>query len=362
MIAHLITNFESKGGAEGVLIRHLSTISDNEILVVSLMKFSREMTDQLPASVTVIELCSENAITMFRSAAKLRKILRIHNVTNMVCWMYHANIIGAIATLLDGKINIIWNVRHSLDDHNGEKSSTKIAIWLGRFFSWRASKVVFCALRSLDQHVAIKYCSRHKAAYIPNGFLFNRVANNAKIRQKNGKLVIGAAGRFHPSKDYPTLFRAVKILQDAGVPYTLRLAGSCMEFENRSLVSLVANIGLFSENVEYFGFQEDVTAFYSDIDVFILSSKTEGFPNVLVEAAYCGCFCIASNVGDSKTILSDVGRIFPVRDHERLSAIVFLYLTLGEIEVQNVVQKDISYMIDNFSMRKFNERLLALYK
>ncbi len=361
MIAHVITNFENRGGAEGLLIRHLCTLKNTDLILISLMKISANMASQIPETVKLVELDSKNALTMFLSVFKLSKVLKENGVSNLVCWMYHANIVGSLSKLFDHKTNIIWNVRHSLDDFAGEKFSTKLAIKLGRFLSWRANRIVFCATRSLDQHILIKYCDSRKCIHIPNGFIFNYQYENKHNAIRDKKVVIGATGRFHPSKDYLTLFKALRLAQDSGFLFELRLAGQDMNVLNDNLVALIKEAGLLLKHVTFFGFQEDVMKFYKEIDVFISASKTEGFPNVLVEAASCGCLCIASNAGDSALILSNERRIFPIRDYKKLAETLSYYLSCDEIEWSSDIDKDIEHIVDSFSIDKFNKSLVACY-
>jgi glycosyltransferase involved in cell wall biosynthesis len=362
LIAHFITNFESRGGAEGLLIKHLSTVSGQNIILISLMNISSNLAKQLPESIRLFALNSNSAITMALSAIKLSKILKENRVTSMICWMYYANIVGALSRVFDTSLNVIWNVRHSLDDLPGENYTTRFAIRLGQLFSWRASSVVFCAMRSLDQHVAINYCDSKKAVYIPNGFIFSDKLKNKKRNTQNKTVVIGSAGRFHPSKDYPTLFNAIKIIQDAGLPFELRLAGRDMIAENKSLVSLIDKTGLLPEKIKYLGFIEDVVEFYRSVDLFILSSKTEGFPNVLVEATYGGCICIASNVGDVAKIVSNSERIFTVGDYVSLADLVSKYFDLDMCAIEELSLKETEHVVSNFSIYTFNNRLMSLVK
>lgn len=47
-------------------------------------------------------------------------------------------------------------------------------------------------------------------------------------------------------------------------------------------------------------------AFYQSLDAFLMTSITEGFPNVLVEAMASGLPCITTDVGDAKYIVEDM--------------------------------------------------------
>ena len=85
MIAHVITNFESRGGAEGLLIRHLCTLKNTDLILISLMKISANMAGQIPETVKLVELDSKNALTMFLSVFKLNKVLKENGVSNLIC-------------------------------------------------------------------------------------------------------------------------------------------------------------------------------------------------------------------------------------------------------------------------------------
>ena len=55
----------------------------------------------------------------------------------------------------------------------------------------------------------------------------------------------------------------------------------------------------------------NVNKYFSYIDLYILCSKTEGFPNILGEAIINGVKALSTNVGDSKLMLSSRSRIIP---------------------------------------------------
>jgi glycosyltransferase involved in cell wall biosynthesis len=135
--------------------------------------------------------------------------------------------------------------------------------------------------------------------------------------QKEARIL--AVGRLDPLKDYPTLLKAMRHLKDAELRFRLDVLGEGIE--RGALTDLVEQLDLQSEVVLH-GNVNDPSPWYQMCDVFVLSSKREGSPLVLVEALYYGCQIVSTDCSSGpREILADgqFGSLVPVANDYALA-------------------------------------------
>jgi len=134
----------------------------------------------------------------------------------------------------------------------------------------------------------------------------------------NGPSIILACGRFKKAKDYPTLVKAFALLS-AQRPCRLLILG---EGELREQIeALVRELNL-QENVSLPGWADNPFAFMFRASLFVLSSRNEGLPGVLIQALACGCPCVSTDCPSGPAeILQDgaIGPLVPVGDDAALA-------------------------------------------
>src|SRR5690606_28732692 len=84
------------------------------------------------------------------------------------------------------------------------------------------------------------------------------------------------------------------------------LIGHGMEASNAPLMSLINGHGL-GEKVKLLGRRDDVPRLMNARDIHVLSSRAEGFPNVVAEAMATGVACVVTVVGDAAVIVGSAG-------------------------------------------------------
>ena len=124
--------------------------------------------------------------------------------------------------------------------------------------------------------------------------------------------------RYHPVKDHENLLEALARLDAAESLWSCFLIGSGVTSDNQDLVAKIHARGL-SHRIFLLGSRDDIPNVMNAIDVCVLASKSEAFPNVLIEAMACGTPCITTDVGDAAAIVGNNGWVVPPMDASRLS-------------------------------------------
>lgn len=109
-------------------------------------------------------------------------------------------------------------------------------------------------------------------------------------RTADGRLVIGAYGRFHECKNFDTLIQAFRLLGD-DAPFDLLLGG--FGPEQARLIELAG----MARNIRFTGRVDDVAAFLSECHVFAVPSRYEAYGQVANEAREAGRPILVSPVG-----------------------------------------------------------------
>jgi glycosyltransferase involved in cell wall biosynthesis len=84
------------------------------------------------------------------------------------------------------------------------------------------------------------------------------------------------------------------------------MAASGTESDEFTLARLLNDLGIAS-SVRFVGFEKDVPKFLAALDILVSPSRSEGFPNAVVEAMACGVPCVATDVGVNSEIIGNAG-------------------------------------------------------
>lgn len=324
-VLHIITALNN-GGAEAALYRLCSRDRTAIHHVVSLMDHGKYGSMLEEAGVPVTTLSLPRGRVTIAGLWQLWRFIRRLKPDVIQTWMYHANLIGGLAGHLAGHRNISWGIHHASLSRGETRRST---IWVARICAWLSSRIpkriICCAERSRLVHETLGYNSE-RMRVITNGydvsvFRPDKRAGRAIRRElllDSSTPLIGFVARFDPIKDHETLFAALSILKHHENSPSCILVGTGMNRANSSLVERIAFYGL-AERVHLLGERRDIPAIMNALDLHVLSSVSEAFPNVLAEAMACGTPCVSTDVGDAASIIATTGLVVPVGSPEELA-------------------------------------------
>jgi glycosyltransferase involved in cell wall biosynthesis len=129
-------------------------------------------------------------------------------------------------------------------------------------------------------------------------------------------------GRIDPLKDLETLLRAASIVHAARDEVIFRLHGTAApdsEAYRDRMLALRHELGL-DDVVEFAGYTSDPRRAYSEADIVVLSSISEGFPYSTLEAMLCAKPVVATSVGGVGEQVGDCGLQVEPRDPTALAA------------------------------------------
>lgn len=199
-----------------------------------------------------------------------------------------------------------------------------------------------------------------KLKVISNFAIFKNYESDLSLID-NSEFKIVSVSRLEPIKNIEGIIKVIEKLkqQKYSVKYDIVGNGSSVEV----LKELVKTLKLENE-IKFIGFQEDTQKYYSNSDVYILNSFSEGFSNSLLEAMYLKKMCITTNVGAaSEMIQNDInGWIIPVNDEKELFQRIKKCIEINSETRESIEDNAKSMVVNNFSLQNHINKLMQLYK
>jgi glycosyltransferase involved in cell wall biosynthesis len=319
--------------------------------------------------IAVTSLRIRGILTALLALPRLVRLMRRLRPDVVQTFMYHANFFGGVAARLSGVPGLVWGIRQTSLDARHNKART---LWVARAGAWLSARlpdrIVACSQQSAAAHLAFGYDARPMLV-LPNGFDIVGFSPRAQARQafrleagiNHGESVIGMVARYDPVKDHQGLLAAFAKVSADRPDCRLVLCGQGVEAGNDLLQREIGKLAL-EGRVMLLGPRPDVARIMNAIDVHVLASSSEGFPNVLGEAMACGTPCVATDVGDSREIVGDTGWLVPPRDPAALARAMLE--AIGETAEQRVVRaaRCRQRIAEHFEIGAVSNRYEALWR
>jgi len=314
-IALLIPDMRG-GGAERVALSLVEGFLErgHEVDLV-LLRAQGELLEFLPAGVRVIDLKADR---IRRAIRPLARYFRDSPPDALLAVMWPMPVIALAARLLAGaRTRIVTSDHGILSQHYRSRLRHLAALRVTSRLAYPRADARIAASGAIAGDVAaLSGLKPNGIAVIPNPIASppDSIAGQDEANQMWGGpgVRILTVGMLKPEKNHRFLLRAFAELAKAR-PARLMILGEGPL--RQDLVTLAERLGI-ADRVAMPGFFPDPWPFYASTDVFVLSSRSEGFGNVLVEAMAAGVPVVSTDCGGPRDLLAggQFGRLVPVDD------------------------------------------------
>lgn len=301
--------------------------------------------------------------------AKLARRIRQVRPDVVQTWMYHADLVTALAMAPMRRRPLVWGIHSASVDPSRLKRQTRWVIRACARLSRRLpARIVCCSPAARASHVGFGYAP-DKMRVIANGV---DTAEFVPCPEARGQLrrelelppdapLVGLIARLDPQKDHETFFRAAGRLHQTRPDAHFVLCGGGITSGDAQLRAWSEAAGV-RDRTHLLGLRGDVPHVSAALDVATCCSTSESFGLTLAEAMACGVPCVTTALDGPRALVGDLGRVVPVGDADALAAAWQEMLTLTANQRREWAGRARLRIEDEFSLQRMVRGYERLYR
>lgn len=309
------------GGAESVLLALATRIDTSRFRSVVLLPYEGWLQRKLLEKGIPVFLAKSRAWYDLRLPRAMARLIRQEKVHLIHSHLADQNFYSCLVGRLTGTRTIV-TYHGSPNCHEMNRVRSAIKLWVVR----RSADAVVVVSDYLTKSLRDLNFRSDRIVRIYNGVDTDRfsASPNGRLRTElkcqNGTKLIGMVANLRESKGYEYFIRAARKVSDVMPETRFAAIGEIDERIATPLQDLIRQLSL-QDRFFFLGFREDVPDILSDLDIFVLSSISEGFSLATVEAMAAAKPVIVTRSGGPQEIVDDgcTGYLTPPMDADALA-------------------------------------------
>lgn len=282
---------------------------------------------------------------------------------------YLAIFYGILAAVMSGIPVKVITLHASSTHGTPNKKLTKLNfyLWLA-YFLMKKSKAYAIAVskETYDKHLREKKISKEHMTVIHNGIAIeeNQSCDSGVAKRdlgvKDKDFIVGIVGRIDKNKGHIYFVEAAQsILEERKDVHFVIVGNGPMEKELKAFCTE----NNLEEYVHFLGFQDNILAYLSLMDILVIASSSEGIPYTLLESMAKGIPVVATNVGGIPEVIHDgvSGLLVPPRDPGAIATCVMSLLDNEPLR-KRLSRKGLEILNRHFSQESMVQSTLRFYQ
>ena len=350
------------GGAESVLLSLASRIAKDRFRSIALLPYRGWLSAQLEREGIPITITKSGAWYDLHLPKEMARLIRREKVDLVHSHLADQNFYSCLVRRMMGTRTVV--TYHGLPGL-GEPGNIRNALKFWAVRRW-ADAIVVVSDYLKKSLIELKFPA-DRITRIHNGVDIERFSPSqtgrfrAELGYRNGTKLVGMIANLRESKGYEYFVKAARKVADTHPHVRFVAVGEIDKTIGEKMRMLVQQTSL-QDRFLFLGFRDDIPVILNDLDVFVLSSVSEGFSLATVEAMAAGKPVIATRSGGPQEIIDDgcTGILVPPADSNALAGRIRELLENPE-RAQELACAGRSKVTSTFSVEKMVSDYEALY-
>jgi len=353
------------GGAETVLRNIVESLDPEEFRSEVVLFRDGWLRNRLEESGFNVHVLSSSGSFDFRLILALRKLIKNGRTKIVHSHLPDANAYSCIAGVFTG-VPIIATYHGNIDSSGDGGGTGGLKLGLVRRL---ASRVVSVSRFLVDTYLSPAGFAEDKLRIVYNGVDFSRLPESFDTVRKRSEMgfgkddiLVGMLANLRPAKGYEYFIRACGLIAEEIPNAEFLIIGHERDSVKVPLVQIIRELKL-DGRVHFLGFREDAAEILACLDLFMLSSITEGLSIATIEAVAARVPVVVTRSGGPEEIVEDgvTGSLVETRNPNMLAE-KGLELLNDRDTASRFVESALKSVREKFDIRKMAESYQALYR